>query len=335
MKVLFIGCGSIGKRHIVNIRSLYKNKVEIIAYRTFAKSRHLDEDFFRNNKITQYTSLNKALSENPDVTFITNPTSLHIPVAIKAAKAGSHLFIEKPISDSMKGVRKLQKIIKNKKLTACVGFNLRFYPIFEAIEMAIKRKEIGDIISIRAEVGQYLPEWHPSENYSQNYSALKELGGGVILDLIHEIDYVRRLSNGKINQVFCYGGKYSKLKIETEDIAEILLKTNKSILSVHVDYLQQYPMVRRCNIIGTKGKIEADIIKNSGLISDNSGNSVELSLNFYFEPNFSYMDELAYFFHCIKHKIKYPIIDIREGIEALKIALAAKKSMNTGKPINL
>ena len=334
MKILFIGCGSIGKRHINNIKSLYKDNVEIIAYRTFAKSRHLDEDFFRKNNITQYSSLTKALSENPDVTFITNPTSLHIPVAIKAAEAGSHLFIEKPISNSMKGIKRLQTIIKKKKLTACVGFNMRFYPILNSIDKALKRKEIGDIISIRAEVGQYLPEWHQSEDYSHNYSALKELGGGVILDLVHEIDYVRWLASEEINQVFCYGGKYSKLKIETEDVAEILLRTNKSILSVHVDYLQ-YPMIRRCTIIGTTGKIEADIINNSGRIYDNFGSFVELSLNSYFEPNFSYIDELSYFFYCIKHKIKYPIIDIDEGINVLKIALAAKKSMNTEKPINL
>lgn len=305
-----------------------------MAYRTFAKSRHLDEDFFRKNKITQYSSLTKALSENPDVTFITNPTSLHIPVAIKAAESGSHLFIEKPISDSMEGVQKLQRIISKKKLTACIGFNMRFCPILIAIEKALKQKEIGDVISIRAEVGQYLPEWHPSEDYSHNYSALKELGGGVILDLIHEMDYVRWLAGEEINQVFCDGGKYSKLKIETEDIAEILLRTKKSILSVHVDYLQ-YPMVRRCSIIGTTGKIEADLINNSGRIYDHFGSFVDLSLNSYFEPNFSYIDEISYFFYCIKHKIKYPIIGIDEGIIALKIALAAKKSMNTGKSINL
>ena len=334
MKVLFIGCGSIGKRHIVNIRQLFKSDVEILAYRTFAKSRHLHEDFFDEYSIQQYDSLNKALSQRPEVTFITNPTSLHIPAAIKAAYSGSHLFIEKPLSNDLKGIAKLEQLVKKKKLTTFVAFNFRFLPILVTINRVIATKEIGDILSIRAEVGQYLPEWHPHEDYSKNYSAIKSLGGGVILDLIHEIDYTRWLLGGdEIQEVFCYSSKFSKLNIETEDIAEILMRTKKAVVSIHLDYLQ-HPSTRICQIIGTKGKALIDIQSNTGKVFDHYGGITEFHPNSYFEMNFTYQDELKYFFDCVK-KRKRTIIDITEGKKVLELALAVKKSARLSKPIKI
>lgn len=331
MKILFIGCGSVGRRHIQNIRSIYKMEHTIMAYRTLAKSRHLTESFFEENKVEQFSSLQKALDKKPDVTFITNPTGLHIPMAIKAAESGSHLFIEKPLSNNLKGINKLKKIIKEKRLITFIGFNLRFYPILQAIKKELLKNKIGKIISIRAQVGQYLPSWHPNEDYSISYSASKKLGGGVILDLIHEIDYTRWLLGEEIQEVFCYGGKYSKLNIETEDNAEILMKSKNSVVSLHLDYLQ-YPLTRDCTIIGTKGRIGIDLSGKKASIHDLGGRSTELTLENYFDRNISFMEEIRYFFDCVKKKRK-SIIDINEGYKILKIALAAKKSIECGLPV--
>lgn len=335
MKVLVIGCGSIGRRHITNMRALYKDDIEIMAYRTFAKAGHLTEDFFEKYEVDQYSSFKKALSKKPDVTFITNPTSLHIPFATKAAEAGSHLFIEKPLSNNMKGIKRLQNIVKHKRLITFIGFNLRFYPVLNKVYEMIQKKEKGDIISIRAEAGSYLPEWHHNENYSSNYSAIKELGGGVILDYSHEIDYTNWLlgKSDEIQQVFCYGGKYSNLNINTEDTAEILMKSDKSIISIHLDYLQ-HPATRKCTIVCTKGKINIDLINQTGKVFDNFGGFLEISMDSYFDRNSSYITELNYFFDCIKQK-KQATPDIEEGKHILEIALAAKKSMRVRKPIRV
>ena len=305
-----------------------------MAYRTFAKSRHLKEDFFEEYNVKQFSSFKKSLDQKPDVTFITNPTSLHIPAAIKAANSGSDLFIEKPLSNNLQGISKLQKIVNKNKLITFMGFNLRFLPILATLSDSIIHKGLGEIISIRAEVGQYLPEWHPNEDYSQNYSSSKSLGGGVILDLIHEIDYTKwLLRNDPITEVFCYSGTLSKLNIETEDIAEILLKTKKTIVSIHMDYLQ-HPATRSCQVIGTKGKANIDITNNKGKIFDNYGGATEFYPNTYFEMNFTYQDELKHFFDCVA-KRKKTKIDINEGKKLLELVLAIKKSSRLGKPVKL
>lgn len=335
MKVLIIGCGSIGRRHISNIRTLFKERedVDILAYRTFIRSGHLNENFFRNNNVRQFSSLTEALSKKPDVTFITNPTSLHVPFAIKAARAGSHLFIEKPLSHNLKGINELEHLVAQKKLITYIGFNLRFFPILSEVRRIIKKKEIGRIISIRAEVGQYLPSWHPNENYRTGYSANRSLGGGVILDLIHEIDYTRWLLGEEIKEVFCYGGKYSSLNIDTEDIAEILMKSKSSVVSIHLDYLQS-PMFRQCKIIGDKKTIIIDVPANFAKVHAPSGSFVEISPGSFFEKNISFLDEIRYFFECVEENTPTDI-DIREGAKILKIALAAKESMRKGKPIKI
>lgn len=336
MKILFIGCGSIGRRHITNLRSILKKNVEILAYRTFLKSHHLEENFFKDYHVKQFSSLKEALDQKPDIAFITNPTSLHIPVALKAAKAGCHLFIEKPLSHNLKGINELEFIVKKKKLITFIGFNLRFHPIIMEVSDLLFKKEIGDIISVRTEVGSFLPNWHSHENYSTNYSALPDLGGGVVLDLIHDIDYTTSFVKGgyhSVDDVYCVGGKYSKLKIKTEDIAEIVMRAGNSILSVHMDYLQ-HPPVRKSTIIGTKGVLDIDLIKNQGMFHSLDNTFLEIKPSFYLDPNLSYMDELRYFLDCIKKK-KQTFADITDGKQILQIALAAKKSMNTGRRVVL
>ncbi|MEK6880960.1 MAG: Gfo/Idh/MocA family oxidoreductase, partial [Nanoarchaeota archaeon] len=158
--------------------------------------------------------------------------------------------------------------------------------------------------------------------------------GGVILDLIHEIDYTRWLLGGdEIQEVFCYSSKFSKLNIETEDIAEILMRTKKAIISINLDYLQ-HPSTRTCQIIGTKGKAVLNIQANTGKVYDNYGGITEFHPNSYFEINFTYQDELKYFFDCVKKK-KRTIVDITEGKRILELALAAKKSVILSKPIKV
>jgi len=325
MKILFCGLGSIGQRHAKNLYSLgYKN---LYALRT--RNWKLPEDL---NRIRPVTDLNEALELAPDIVFITNPTSLHVEYATKFAQAGSHLFIEKPLSNSLKYVDKLQKLVEEKNLTVMVGYNFRFHPQLIKIKKLLENKVIGELISANVTAGEYLPNWHPKEDYQQGYSAQSDLGGGVILTQSHDLDYLNWLI-GDVNEVFANADKKSDLEIDVEDTAQILLKFKSGVLgSLHLDYLQD-PPARQMIIIGTKGKIFWDYYQNYFEVSQN-GKVKKYKGAKTFERNEMYLDELKYFLFCIKKREKTKIT-IEDGKKIVKICLAAKQAAQTGQKIRL
>ena len=265
---------------------------------------------------------------------MTNPTSLHIQSALAAAKQGCHVFIEKPISNTLDGIDELIDIARKKNLVVLVGCNLRFHPCLQFIKKLLDEKRIGKVISARVQMGQYLPDWHPWEDYRTMYSAHKSLGGGIILDAIHELDYINWFL-GDVNQVFSFSAKLSDLDIDTEDVAEILLRLKSgAIAEVHLDYVQRYPS-RTCEIIGDKGSILLNI--NEGTVKLYTAEKMEWEVfeqPHGYDMNQTYIDEISHFISCIKGK-EEPLISITDGLDVLNIALAAKESAISGKIINI
>lgn len=329
MKFLIIGCGSIGQRHIQNLKTMADD--EIIAYRTRKKTVRKLED---EHHVKTYSDLTEALNQNPDAVLVTNPTSLHIQTALSAAKQGCHIFIEKPISNTLDGIDELIDIVNKKNLVVLVGCNLRFHPCLQFIKKLLDEKRIGRVVSARVQMGQYLPDWHPWEDYQTMYSAHQSLGGGIILDAIHELDYISWLL-GNVTQVFSFSDKLSDLDIDTEDVAEILLRFKTgAIAEVHLDYVQRYPS-RSCEIIGDGGSIILDI--NKGTVEVYTAEKMEWEsfeqLNEY-GMNQMYIDEMVHFINCIKRK-EEPLINITDGLKVLKVALAAKESAKNGRIIQI
>lgn len=328
MKILFVGCGSIGRRHIRNLKK-YKG-IEILAYRT----RGTDKEFEKKYRIIVFRSMERALKERPDAVFVTNPTSLHMKVALKAAKAGANLFIEKPISHNLNGVKELELIARKKKLKVFIGYNMRFLGGLKKVKELISGGKIGRPFYLRIFAGHYLPAWRPSQDYTKSYSAKKSLGGGVILDLSHEIDYARWFL-GEVTAVSAFADKISSLKIETEDIAEIMLNFKKGAVgSIHLDYLQRKPK-RYCEVIGTKGKVIWDIKlpyikvfnnKTKKWTISKAGTSSDMVQ--------TYIDEMDHFIKVLKGKEK-PLITLEDGKKALEIAIAAKESAKKARIIKL
>ncbi|MFA4955699.1 MAG: Gfo/Idh/MocA family oxidoreductase [Candidatus Methanoperedens sp.] len=329
MKILIIGCGSIGQRHMKNL--ITTTAEEIIAYRTRKKKiKQLENDY----NVKTYLNLTEALDQNPDAVLITNPTSLHIQSALAAAMHGCHLFIEKPISNTLDGIDELINIVHKKKLVVLIGCNLRFHPCLHFVKKLLDEKRIGEVISARVQMGQYLPDWHPWEDYRTMYSSSEALGGGIILDAIHELDYIKWLL-GDVTQVFSFSDKLSNLEIDTEDVAEILLRFRSgAIAEVHLDYIQRFPS-RSCEIIGEEGSIVLDIKEGTVKLYTAEENEWKL----FEQPkdyimNQSYIDEMLHFINCIKGK-EEPLISIVDGLEVLKIALAAKESAKNGVVIKI
>lgn len=190
MKILMIGLGSIGQRHLRNIKRVYGEEAQILAYRvrglkrTFSDTMQIRENVSLEEEynIKSFADLSKALLEKPDIAYITNITKSHIPCAIACAKAGCHLFLEKPISDSLDGIEELAKIVAEKKLKVFVGYQNRFHPGIQYLKQFLAEGSIGRILSVRSVVGERLTTMHTYENYKDTYMARKDMGGGVLLN---------------------------------------------------------------------------------------------------------------------------------------------------------
>jgi len=327
LKVLVVGYGSIGKRHVDNLLKIPEIQLTICT-----KRKDLNEDLLNNCKVIE--SLEKCIEDKPHVGLITNVTSSHIPTAIKLAESGINLFIEKPLSNSIEGVKKLKDLVKNKKLITMIGCNLRFHECLQKIKELLLEESIGRVLSVRAECGSYLPDWHPYEDYRESYASRKDLGGGVVLTLIHEIDYLYWFF-GDVDEVFSFSGKHSDLELQVDDLAAILLKFKNNIIGeVHLDYFQR-PDFRSCKIIGTKGTIYWDSEINSVKLYDiNTKKWIEkIKVNNY-DKNSMYIKELEYFMKCVKEK-RDSKNDIYQGTKTLEIALGTIESSKTKKVVKI
>ncbi len=328
LKALIVGCGSIGRRHLRNLQQL--RDIEIVAYRQRGRD---VEELEREFGLRTLFDLGEALAEGPEFALITNPTSAHVPVALEAAKHGCHLFVEKPLSDSDAGVDELVDAVAANNLVGFVAYNMRWHPGVRKIKALIEGGSIGNVLSIRAQVGQYLPDWHPDEDYRHGYSAQRSLGGGVILDLIHELDYVQWLVSD-VRRVSCFAGHVSSLEIDTEDVAEIILEfEHGAVGNVHLDYLQQ-PATRGCHVIGEHGSIVWDQDANNVRLFDSREPGWQSFGHEDFERNQMFVDEMEHFLDCVEGRAT-PEVDIGEGSKSLRLALAARESADTGQVIEL
>ncbi|MDP3245030.1 MAG: Gfo/Idh/MocA family oxidoreductase [bacterium] len=331
MRALIVGLGSIGKRHLKNLKEIDPS-ISLAVLRQHKKEAKLNELSPLVEEL--FLDKNSAFNWKPDMTLIANPGPFHIQTALDSAKNNSHLFIEKPFSVEMQSINELIQECQSRKLVLMVGYMLRFFEPLQLMRQALLDDRIGRLLCIRATVGQYLPDWRPTQDYRQGVSACKKLGGGAIFELSHEIDYTRWLG-GEVDAVTAQAGKFSDLEIDVEDIAEIILHfKNNAIGSIHVDMVDRASN-RSCRLIGTEGTLVWDMNKNLVQLYrfDNKlwadlYNVTEL------DRNKMYIDELEHFLQCIKNK-KEALINGYEGKKVLEIILAAKQSVAEGKTVTL
>lgn len=322
MKFLIAGYGSIGKRHFENL--LHLGESDIVFYRTHNSNLQTQElvDF------PVETNLHDALRHNPDAVVISNPTALHLDIAIPSARRGCHLLIEKPLSHTMDDVDTLRKIVDNKHVQVLMGFQFRFHPALKKINRIIWEGEIGKPLSVRAHWGEYLPDWHPWEDYRKSYSARRDLGGGVILTLCHPIDYLRWLF-GEIKEITSIVGYQSDLEIEVEDTAEIGFRFESGVIgSVHLNYTQKPPR-HSLEIVGTSGTLRWDYYHNEVKLFPFDDERTEknewqvILSDRGFERNHLFIDEMKHFIEVVNGESS-PVCGLEDGIRVLEIALQAR-----------
>ncbi len=331
VRILVVGLGSIARRHIQNLKFIEPSS-EIVVWRQRSKCSGLgDLSTFVNRVVFQLTD---ALAWQPDVALVTNPASLHIETGLALAKEGIHLFIEKPLSNRLDGVDELLDVCCQRNLVLMIGYNFRFYEPLQMVRQALIEGRIGRPLALRAEVGQYLPDWRPTGDYRQSVSAKQNLGGGAVLELSHELDYVRWLM-GKVKTVSAQVGHLSDLEIDVEDTAEIILQFSSGVIgNVHLDMIQQ-PAIRTCRVIGTRGALAWDGISHRvQLFSVSTNTWSDLHPAEAVDRNEMYIVELCHFLDCVREN-KVPLVDGNDGRRALEIALAAKQSSRDRQVIEL
>lgn len=321
-KFLFVGLGSIGRRHAQNLYTLgYR---DFFAYRTTAAV----DEFEKAIGITRVSSYEAGLALAPDAVFVTNPTAFHVRDAIAAVSAGCHVFVEKPLGASLEGVRELQNLAREKQRAVYVGYHLRFHPVLLAIREVLVRGEFGAPLAAHLEVAEHLADWHPGEDHRQSYAARRDLGGGVILTLSHELDYAHWLF-GEVHSVSCLGGTRSDLVRDVEDTATMLCEFSSGLAAtIHLDYLQR-PPARSLKVVCEKGKIEWDYFSPGAKVFSSLSPGArprELLQPPGFEKNQMYVDEVAHFVRVIAGA-EQPRVSLPSAIYSLQLALAALQSL--------
>jgi predicted dehydrogenase len=344
MKVLVVGLGGIGQRHVRNLRRLAGTDLQLTACRTRGFTHVLtdrleilpDADLYATYDIRAECDLDRALAEEPDAVLVCNPTRLHMPVALAAARAGRNLFIEKPLSDTWQGVEELVDLVDRRQLVGMVGCQMRFHPCLRRLRELLAERVVGRVVGVRVLVGSYLPSWHPYEDYRELYASRRDLGGGVILTQIHELDFVSWLF-GPPKRVFAIGGRLSDLEIDVEDTASLLLECVVDGRTVPVHVHQDYrcrPPSRTCEVIGEDGRIEADLDARSMRVVDVLGRSTETTAFEGFDRNDMFVEEMARFLACVRREA-VPHVSVADGARSLRLALAARESLDTGAVVTL
>ncbi len=327
-KILVIGCGSIGQRHIKALLKIGESNVA--AYRTGkGQLKELDKEIRKH--IEEFSDEDYAFAWKPTHIVISNPTSLHLEYLIKSIQIGANVFIEKPLTGKYSELENASVPLSEiEGYEGVVGFNLRFHSLIRQVKCIVASNQYGKVIYANLTVGHYLPLWHPYEDYRDSYASRKDLGGGVIRTLCHEIDLVQHFF-GKIRKVFAKVDKLSCLEIDVDDVVDIMIETDRCKHTlIHMDYLNPVP-VREGKILFEKGLLEYNY--NRGEIHFTNYVSKKKEVIFRNDEDYDeqYTSQMKSF---IKGDSNTACM-LEEGIEVVRVIQCCEESGRTGEEICL
>lgn len=322
MRVLVCGLGSAGRRHVRNLRRLGIR--DILGFRS-PQGRPLNEA----EACVPVASLAHGLQARPDLVVVSTPTSLHIDMAAAAVGAGVSAFVEKPLGAGLSGVDQLLERVRALRVPAFIGYTLRFHPTIAKAKQLLDDGAIGRPLSARFFVGEYLPDFHPDEDYRKGYSARADLGGGVMLTLIHDIDLATWFF-GSPREVFCVGGHRSRLEIDVEDVvAMICTSPTGPLVEIHMDYLER-PARRGFVVVGEEGTMEWEGVEGRLTVRRRDQEAPQThSPPAGFERNDMFLDEMRHVLAVLGGMERNDRIPLAVGRDALAVVDAAKRSART------
>ena len=315
-----VGTGSIAKRHISNLKQLFPNALIACAPSSKeSKSIHQIEA----DKI--FRDISEAIKANPICAIVASPTPLHLKNAYDFLCSDIPTLIEKPLCQNLKAFKEYKEVFERKKSIVEIGYCLRYQPAAIEFKKLIEKKNVlGEIHSVIVDVGQYLPDWRPGTDYKESVSAKESLGGGVLLELSHELDYINWLF-GASDSVFCKAINTGVLSIDVEDkVDAILMRNDNFTINLHMDFLQRNP-VRYCKVIGSEGNLQWDILRNRIVFKGSKEREEVLFFEEEYDRNEMYLSMLSRFSRLVKKNLK-PLISLEDGLNVVNLIESMKKS---------
>ena len=323
-RIVVVGAGSIGKRHIRIARTLMPTAdIRVL--------RHQDDTVpeFANGV---FTSIQDAVAFVPEIAVIANPAPFHVAAALALAECGADVLAEKPLADKADAALPLLQLCREQQRILQVAYNLRFLPSLARFREMVVAGAIGRIQSVRCEIGQYLPSWRPGTDYREGVSAKQALGGGVLLELSHEIDYLRWIF-GEFDWVKATLGQQSALEIDVEDTAHLTIGFAQAngdrhlLATLNMDFIR-HDTTRSCVAIGELGSIGWDGI--AGTVEQYLQDEMGWTTVFKHVPqrDESYLAEWKHFLDCVESRAT-PLIGGEDGVAALRAVDAARLSGDT------
>lgn len=309
---LICGLGSIGRRHLRHLRSCGVGRVD--AYRTGLATLS-DDGQPQPDRV--FRDLEKALAEGPGLVVVANPTAIHLPVALAAVRAGCHVLVEKPLSHSLEGCAELAREADQAGVFVGVAYNMRFHPLVKRLRELIQGESLGAPLLAHAQVGGYLPDWHPWEDYRQGYAARGELGGGAALTNSHELDALLWLlgpPQWSAGTAIASG----PLGTDVDEAAGFCIRHQGDAVSTANLSLVQQPPARSLAVDFELGRVEADLM--SGRLSVfRPGRSVEVhTIAEDFTVDQTYHDQILAVFDGIRGDLSN-IATLADGMEVLRV----------------
>ena len=323
-RAVVIGCGSIGQRHIRNLRTL--GVTDIFALRTRQGACQELDPALEIKELGDWSELPELKA---DVAIVSNPTSLHLETIERCLPHVRGLFIEKPLAASLEGVEELLKQIGQGRVVSFVGYNLQFHPVVKALQKFLADDEVGKPLVFQCQVGQWIEDWHPNEDYRDAYFARKDLGGGVLLTLIHEIHLATELL-GAADRIACVLPAYEKLAVDVEVVADVMITHSSNAVSqIHLDMIQR-PAHRGGEISCERGWISYNLLTNT--VNAQTADDTEPSTicaDPDYNVNASYLEEMQTFLNCVREgKVRHEH-DAMRATQSLAIAASALEAART------
>lgn len=324
MRTLILGAGSIGTRHVKNLLSLGVRDIAAYDSDRFARRRISAE--YNIPTLDDYAS---ALAWEPEAAIICSPSHLHLSQARDLLSTGSHLFIEKPLAQEWEGVPEFIQAANQSGKVVQVGFNMRFHPAVQLIGQLLREGAVGKPWALRTRFGHYLPQWRPDQDYRNSYSAHADQGGGVLMDSIHEIDYLLWWG-GEVKETRSLLAHTSDLEIDTEDYATVMLRfASGAVGEARLDYLR-YEKLREAEVIGSDGMVvwESRGKAPEHVLVRRLERGSQTYSTVYEDPEYdineSYVSEMAHFLKCVQGEERVAVT-LDEAAKSLEIVLDAKE----------
>lgn len=323
-RYLVVGSGSIARRHIANLR-IIAPECEVGCVSASGRNLSLDE----TGATIIFSSLQAAIAWTPMFAIIASPAPFHLANAAMMLECDIPVLIEKPLTDSIEKFVPVAALLDCHKHQLEVGYNLRYLSSAQKMKELVDAHAVGKISSILVDIGQYLPDWRPGTDYRSNVSARRSLGGGVLLELSHEFDYVTWLF-GRFDHIYCLASNSGQLAIDVEDRADVILSRVDGVVAhFHMDFLQR-KATRVCKVIGEQGNLVWNLVANSIALENHNGVEV-LFDDRGADRNEMYLEQLKHFSDVVSGQAT-PNVGLDDAVYVIRL-IEAMRASATGKQI--